>query len=169
MSSIEFETVQAQDYFESGDLPLCVFRMPLHTGGKAMHTHDFHEIMIVTKGTATHCVNGQDCLLLPGDVYVLRPGDRHEIITAPSAKVAEVNVLFDLERLNLDLHDIGDIPGYEALFAPPPSLCEATDDPLLSEDPEVLPLPQKINTWDQPSPYDAVSEWDLDDWNKITR
>ena len=126
MSSIEVETVQAQDYFESGDLPLCVFRMPLHSGGKAMQTHDFHEIMIVTKGTATHCVNGEDCLLLPGDVYVLRPGDRHEIITGPSATIAEVNVLFDLERLNLDLHDIGDIPGYEELFAHPLKLCETT-------------------------------------------
>ncbi len=46
---------------------------------------------------------------------------------------------------------------------------QATDDPLLSEDPAVMPLPQTINTWDQSSPYDAVSEWDLDDWNKITR
>ena len=46
---------------------------------------------------------------------------------------------------------------------------QSTGDPLLSEDPAVMPLPQTINTWDQPSPYDAVSEWDLDDWNKITR
>ena len=44
-----------------------------------------------------------------------------------------------------------------------------TEDPLLSDDPAVMPLPQTINTWDQPSPYDPVSEWDLEEWDKIKR
>lgn len=47
---------------------------------------------------------------------------------------------------------------------------QETDDPLLHPDPSVLPLPQRVNTWDQlqPGPRDSI-DWDPADWEKITR
>ena len=103
-----------------GEPPLCVFRIPLHSHNGTTLTHDFYELMIVGKGTATHRLNGKEYSLLPGDVYLMRPGDVHEILVEPSGAIAEVNVLFEFDRLDLYLRDLTEVPGYHALFSMEP-------------------------------------------------
>jgi len=43
-----------------------------------------------------------------------------------------------------------------------------TEDPLLSKDPSVMPLPQKVNPWDEPHPGAGAVEWNPDEW-KMTQ
>lgn len=43
-----------------------------------------------------------------------------------------------------------------------------TDDPLLQTDPAVLPLPQRVNTWDQLHPGAAGSrDWEVSQWSRV--
>ena len=121
------ETMCGKNFFDPDGPPLCVFRMPLHESSRSVHGHDCHELMIVREGEATHCINGRQYVLLPGDVYLMRPGDLHEIIVNPSGAIAEANVLFDFDRLGLNLRDLTTVPGFHTLFSLEPSMREATN------------------------------------------
>jgi|APSaa5957512622_1039677.scaffolds.fasta_scaffold65323_1 AraC-like DNA-binding protein len=120
------ETMRGKDFFDPDGPPLCVFRMPLHEFSRSVHGHDCYELMIIREGEATHGINGKEYVLLPGDVYLMRPGDEHEIIVSPSGAIAESNVLFDFDRLDLNLRDLATVPGFHTLFSLEPSMREAT-------------------------------------------
>jgi len=121
------EHILGKDYFDPDGPPLCVFRMPLRSYSKNVHTHDFHELMVIREGKATHVLNGKEYVLLPGDVYLMRPGDEHGIMIDPTEAVAEVNVLFEFDRLDLNLRDLAEVPGFHALFSLEPAMRGATD------------------------------------------
>ena len=44
---------------------------------------------------------------------------------------------------------------------------QETRDPLLNPDPSVLPLPQRVNTWDQLQPGAGSRDWDVSEWSQI--
>jgi|TARA_B110000116_G_C16211361_1_gene305242 quercetin dioxygenase-like cupin family protein len=89
--------IHGADFFEADGPPLCVFRMPKHFPEEAtiMHTHDVHELMILTEGQTTHVLNGKEYPLLPGDVYLMHPGEYHTFRCEPSETMTEINLLFD--------------------------------------------------------------------------
>jgi len=115
------------EFFEPGEPPLCVFRMTPHGTSRRVHTHDFHELMIIVQGKATHLLNDREYPLLPGDVYFIRPGDKHGFVVRDPDVLQEVNLVFRLDQLNLDLRDITAIPGYQAMFVLEPALRKQTD------------------------------------------
>jgi AraC-like DNA-binding protein len=83
--------------------------------------------MIIARGKATHLLNDKEYPLLPGDVYFIRPGDRHGFVVEEPDVLAEVNVLFVFDRLDLNLRDITAIPGFHAMFTLEPALRRQTD------------------------------------------
>ena len=121
------KTLHGAEFFYADAPPLCIFRIPRNPLKNTIHTHDFHELMFITEGQATHVLNNKEDPLLPGDVYLIRPGDKHGHTCSTPDGIAQVNVIFDLERLNLDLRDITAIPGYHAIFAIEPGLRKQTD------------------------------------------
>ncbi len=44
------EHIMGKDYFDPDGPPLCVFRMPLHSYSKNVHTHDFVELRKMMNG-----------------------------------------------------------------------------------------------------------------------
>ena len=110
------EVLKAHEFFEQGHIPMCVFRIPYMEDDRLRHSHDFHEIMIVVGGQATHYFDDVVSSISMGDVYVIPPGHEHSYQTAKGTGLEIVNVLFDLEKLGLNMRDLADIPGFHALF-----------------------------------------------------
>jgi AraC-like DNA-binding protein len=110
------EVVKAHEFFEQGQIPMCVFRIPYMEDHRLRHSHDFYEIMIVVAGQATHHFDDVVSSISMGDVYVIPPGHEHSYQTAKGTGLELVNVLFDLEKLDLKMRDLADIPGFHALF-----------------------------------------------------
>ena len=119
------ETMYGKEFFYPGIIPLCVFPMPMHSGDRELHNHDFYELMIIAKGQATHTVNGKEYPLLPGDIYMIRPGVKHAYHCEEG--MAEINVLFDWDKLDINLRDLTAIPGFHALFSIEPAMRKQTD------------------------------------------
>lgn len=88
----------------------------------------------------------------PEELYDLffDPQERHNLLNAEcGVGSAEENALKELRAL------------LEAWM-------RETDDPLLNPDPTVLPLPQRVNTWDQQQPGPESSrDWDVSEWKRI--
>ena len=62
---------------------------------QVLHVHDCYEIVLVQAGTGWCAVNGQRFPMLRGDLYVCRPGDRHEFTNDPGTKF--YNLMFTSE------------------------------------------------------------------------
>jgi AraC family transcriptional regulator, dual regulator of chb operon len=50
----------------------------------AAHTHDFAEITLIESGDGKQIINGTDYTLKPGDLFFIRPADRHSIEAGPN-------------------------------------------------------------------------------------
>ena len=110
------ETLRGTEFFDEGQLPLCVFRMPLVDWGRSLHSHDFFEIMIVTGGMALHHIDGRDETMRMGDVYVLPPGMVHGYEMTKGGAVEVVNVLFHAQLIEGSLGDLRKVEGFSQLF-----------------------------------------------------
>lgn len=111
------EKLISKNFFERGHLPLCVFRMPYVEWGRRVHTHDFHEMMIVIGGVAIHHMGEQHATVSMGDVFIIPPGHAHGYDVPEHSGVQILNVLFDLTRLSMNTRDLELIPGFHALFS----------------------------------------------------
>lgn len=78
------------------------------------HGHDFHEIMVVVRGTALHRVNDEEHPVVPGDVCVLGDGDQHGFTAVSGLEL--YNVMFDRNLLVSMGEDLKGMNGFQALF-----------------------------------------------------
>jgi AraC-like DNA-binding protein len=111
------EKLVAKKFFEPGHIPLCVFRMPYVDFSRQVHSHDFHEMMVVIGGVAVHHMGTLHETVAMGDVYVIPPGHSHGYDVPDNSGVQVLNVLFDLKRMEMNLRDLEEIPGFHALFS----------------------------------------------------
>lgn len=111
------EKLEAKKFFEPGHIPLCVFRMPYADWSRKIHSHDFHEMMIVIGGVAIHHMGDSHAAISMGDVFVIPPGHMHGYDVLENSGVQVLNVLFDLKGLKMNLRDLAQIPGFHALFS----------------------------------------------------
>jgi AraC-like DNA-binding protein len=111
------EKLAAKNFFELGHIPLCVFRMPYVDWSRKIHSHDFHEMMIVIGGVAIHHMEDCHVTVSMGDVFVIPPGHMHGYDVPENSGVQVLNVLFDLKELKMNTRDLEQIPGFHALFS----------------------------------------------------
>jgi AraC-like DNA-binding protein len=111
------EKLAAKKFFEPGRIPLCVFRMPYVDWSRQIHSHDFHEMMIVVGGVAVHHLGDHHETISMGDVFVIPPGHHHGYDVPENSGVQVLNVLFDWKRLAMNVRDLEQIPGFHALFS----------------------------------------------------
>lgn len=52
----------------------------ISSGPPFYHTHSYYEIFYVLSGTVEHYFNGKKEILVPGDLYILAPGDVHNFL-----------------------------------------------------------------------------------------
>ncbi len=65
--------------------------------GVRYHDHDYHEVFWVTRGRGVHHWNGRTSTLLPGNLYLIRPADRHRVTGSIKTPMHIVNLAFPSE------------------------------------------------------------------------
>jgi len=78
------------------------------------HDHAYHEICLVTSGRATHRTKSGSAPLVPGDVFVVPPGEVHAIEDVDRFEV--INAYYLTEWLMSDLGLLWSEPGAVPLF-----------------------------------------------------
>jgi AraC family L-rhamnose operon transcriptional activator RhaR/AraC family L-rhamnose operon regulatory protein RhaS len=106
------EIFQTYDY--SAELPLAVICVSGLKTLAAMHSHQFHELAVVVSGSGSYRTANATFKLHPGDVFMLKPGMAHEYFEQRNLVVE--NLIFEPERLQTHLYDLGAAPGYRAFF-----------------------------------------------------
>ena len=85
-----------------------------------LHSHEFHELVVVMSGRGMHVTSTEEYALEAGDVFLIRGAAAHAY--AQSTELSYVNVLFDPETLKLTTADLERVPGYHVLFRIEPKL-----------------------------------------------
>ncbi|MDD5597707.1 MAG: helix-turn-helix domain-containing protein [Victivallaceae bacterium] len=86
------------------------------------HTHEFSELVIITKGHGAHRVDEAEFPVSVGDVFVISGGREHEF--SDMEQLALVNVIFDPDNPALRNLDTSDLPGFRSLFFLEPRHCK---------------------------------------------
>ncbi len=101
------------DYFADPAFPLACWIDERH-GDMEIHSHDFHELVLILNGRGRHLVCGHGHDLEAGDVFLIRGNMTHGYLHTD--RMTLVNILFDPRRLRLPTAGLADVPGYRALF-----------------------------------------------------
>lgn len=109
--------LKAKDWFD-GAFPLSVERREPQPAFPP-HKHEFSEIVLVTGGSGLHVTGRESWQLSPGDVFVIGGSRVHEY--RELKKLSLINILFDPEKLRMQLGDLPSVPGYHALFTLEPA------------------------------------------------
>ncbi|MBU8902131.1 MAG: helix-turn-helix domain-containing protein [Victivallales bacterium] len=77
------------------------------------HSHEFSELVIITKGHGTHIVDNFEFSVAVGDVLVINGKHEHEFIKMENLSL--VNIIFDPTNPALTNLDTSDLPGFRSL------------------------------------------------------
>ncbi len=111
-------TLKRSDWFGPHGFPIAIERREPQQPFPP-HRHEFSEIVIVTGGRGRHAVGRESWPLAAGDVFVIGGPRTHEYRELDNLSL--INLLFQPDRLRLDLGDLAQLPGYHALFALEPA------------------------------------------------
>jgi AraC-like DNA-binding protein len=78
------------------------------------HSHEYHEIVIVTRGSGMHVSKYHAWPIQTGDVFVIGGSQGHYYDNVQDLHL--VNVLFQRRLVQLDAHGIGELSGFQAMF-----------------------------------------------------
>jgi AraC family L-rhamnose operon regulatory protein RhaS len=126
-------TLSSRTFFPRPDVPLFVRRYDA-IGEIAMHGHDFHELVMVVRGTSDHVVadgrRERTARVGSGDVFVLGLDERHGYRRSRGFSVW--NIMFAPEMLRPDAAALRAVPGVgDLLFVEPVFRRESRLDPRL--------------------------------------
>lgn len=103
-------------------VPFCI-ESDSDTLGDKLHVHDFHQLTIVVKGTATIVINSLEQSIHAGNVYVI---SNHSIHCLKNQNNLEVfNIFFYIGDLSSHAASLRDYHGFQSLFILQPSLGNA--------------------------------------------
>jgi len=105
--------------FSDNTFPLACGRIEDHMA-LGIHTHEFHEMVVILKGHGRHVTEREEYPIEAGDVFLLRANMAHGY--KDTDRMTIVNILFDPKRLALPMDFLRDLPGYHALFQVEPRL-----------------------------------------------
>jgi AraC-like DNA-binding protein len=88
------------------------------------HHHDFHELVLIGKGSGKHWIDGQPFEVKEGDVFLIKPTQSH--FFRDRVHMQHLNVAFDMEQIEQLQHpllnSLQQSPGFQALFLLDPNL-----------------------------------------------
>lgn len=115
---MNFRTLKTHDWFHPDGFPIAVERRdPQEPFG--LHAHEFSELVIITSGSGLHVTSGESWPLAAGDVFVISGPRPHTY--QQMDHLCLVNVLFQPDKLHIDLLDLPTLAGYRALFTLEPA------------------------------------------------
>ncbi|WP_372807199.1 AraC family transcriptional regulator [Pontiella sp.] len=83
------------------------------------HSHDFCELVVVTRGSAMHMLEGAAFPVTAGDVFLLQGRQRHYFFERTNLDL--INIMYDPEKIALPENELRRMPGYCAMFLLEPS------------------------------------------------
>lgn len=115
-------------YFGLSGFPLAVRRVrtdaehtPSHPHDltEVEHCHDFCELVIVTRGSAMHWLEGKEFPVTAGDVFLLQGQQHHYFHNRQDLDL--INIMYDPDKVGLPENELRKMPGYCAMFMLEPS------------------------------------------------
>ena len=103
----------------SGAMPLKIVWMGQQED-ISLHDHPFYELVVVFDGEGIHVCGLEEYRIGAGDIFLLKPGIAHGYRQTENLEL--VNILYQPENLNLNLYDLGTLPGYHAFFEFEPAM-----------------------------------------------
>jgi AraC-like DNA-binding protein/quercetin dioxygenase-like cupin family protein len=119
------ETIKLTDsraVFPEHEFPLRVMRVKSHRPCD-LHRHAFTELVLILAGAGEHITDKGRHPLTAGDVFVVVGNTAHGY--ERTDEMALINILFQSRTLRLPTADLGNLPGYHALFTVEPRLRQA--------------------------------------------
>jgi len=114
-------TADGIHYFGLTGFPLAVRRVRTeeapsyaHDLTEVEHSHDFCELVIVTRGSAMHWLEGHDFPVTAGDVFLLQGRQSHYFHDRQDLDL--INIMYDPEKIALPESELRRMPGYCAMF-----------------------------------------------------
>ena len=101
------------DFFDFHDFPLKVLRrdpQPIFP----RHSHQFFELIIITKGSAFHKINDSSFPVEVGDIFIIQNDIEHEFYGYNNLSL--INIIFDPEQLFPKEWGSDNFPGFKALL-----------------------------------------------------
>jgi len=114
------KTKKINRFSDISNFPFKVLRMNPQEDTEGLHFHDFHELVIITKGTGTHVTGQERYVISPGDVFLIRPGISHGYRDTENLEL--INILYFPNKLKIPDFDLENQPGYIAFFELEPKL-----------------------------------------------
>jgi AraC-like DNA-binding protein/quercetin dioxygenase-like cupin family protein len=106
-------TLTKEDHFIHDNFPLIIAeREPQPEFG--LHSHQFTELLVVTKGEAIHIIDGREYPVSAGDVFVIGGNQEHQFKNMRDLSL--INIIFEPEGLKMNNWFIGELPGFRAIF-----------------------------------------------------
>ena len=111
------------NYFGLSGFPVAVRRVrtdaahtPSHPHDltEVEHCHDFCELVIVTRGSAMHWLEGREFPVTAGDVFLLQGRQTHYFHGRKNLDL--INIMYDPEKIGLPENELRKMPGYCAMF-----------------------------------------------------
>lgn len=106
-------TLRSRSVFPEKDFPIRVMRTERHSA-TSLHSHEFTELVVIMNGRGRHVLDGETYPIETGDVFVIRGDMVHGY--KDTEKMGLFNILYSPRRLKLPMADLGNVPGYHALF-----------------------------------------------------
>ncbi len=116
-------TADGIHYFGATGFPLAVRRVQTdtrhapshpHDLTEVEHSHDFCELIVVTRGKSMHMLEGNEFPVTAGDVFLLQGHQQHHFFDRENLDL--INIMYDPEKIGLPESDLRRMPGYCALF-----------------------------------------------------
>jgi AraC family L-rhamnose operon transcriptional activator RhaR/AraC family L-rhamnose operon regulatory protein RhaS len=79
------------------------------------HTHDFHELVLVTQGAGMHLHGESTYPIYNGDCFIVSPGERHGYQSSGPMEI--VNIVFYEDCLAPHATLLGEMPGFASFFS----------------------------------------------------
>lgn len=96
------------------DIPVGIVRH--EQNDLSFHSHEFHELVVVTSGTGEHFTgDGGRYKIHSGDIFLIRPLCEHGYANTSGLKI--LNILYFPEYMSFHAEDLIDLPGYHAFFS----------------------------------------------------
>ncbi|NOY74725.1 MAG: helix-turn-helix domain-containing protein [Kiritimatiellaeota bacterium] len=109
-------------YFRDERAPVAIVRIGGHSD-TSPHDHDFHELVLVLRGSGIHFTKDESYAIGVGDVFLIPPSHEHGY--RDTSELDLVNILYSNRRACIPDLDIRSIPGYHVFFELEPGMRRA--------------------------------------------
>ena len=113
-------TIKFRDILTTADAPLSVRRH--RHGTMDVHTHTFHELVFIRRGSGLHCMNDARAPFQAGDIFLIPQNRPHGYIVEEKDGVELDNIMFPDHLLSLAGEDLSRLTNWQILFLLQPSL-----------------------------------------------